>query len=181
MTDLGNLYKALNGPKTHMIKAERDIHFMTEALKEAKLAFDEGNVPIGAILVINDAIVYSARNQLYTNQNWASHAETLLIQANANAIRTAHKKGQNTELYTTLDPCIMCMGTACMNRIKRLIFGCPDPDAGTAHVPPITEYYKKLWPQITGPVLPEESHKLMIDFISMIISITNSRFSFSFN
>lgn len=141
-----------------------DSNYMKLAYMEAIEARDRSDVPIGAVLVINNEIICSERNYGETNDDYFSHAENLLIQIYGKEIRNA-RKGKNIELYTTLEPCFMCFGAIVHNRINRLVYACPDSIAGVTNMDPPTNWYNERWPIIDQGPLKEESYKLMIDFI----------------
>jgi tRNA(adenine34) deaminase len=107
-----------------------DEMFMRAALEQAREALHRGEVPIGAVLVKDGAIICHAHNSPITLQDPTAHAEIL-------ALRSAGQRLNNyrflhTELYVTLEPCVMCMGALVHARVKRLIFGAADPKAGAA-------------------------------------------------
>jgi len=146
-----------------------DKKYMRLALQEAKLAYNANDFPVGAVLVINDKLIGKSRNYSHTKNNWASHAESLLIKRHANKIKKAfndcEKKGvvPKIELYTTLDPCLMCLGTSVVNRITRIIIGSKDPAGGAAHLDPknISDFYIKKWPKVEFGLYEKESFKLV--------------------
>lgn len=101
-----------------------DAHFMEEALKQAKKAFEQDEVPIGCIIVRNGEIIAKAHNQVEKKQNGTKHAEMICIEK-------ATKKIQNFRLndcilYTTLEPCLMCAGAIILSRIKKIIYAAKD-------------------------------------------------------
>ncbi len=103
---------------------------MQAALAEATLAEAAGEVPIGAVVVLEEHIIGRGHNTPIATSDPTAHAE---IQA----IRDAARQMKNyrlvdTTLYTTVEPCLMCMGALVSARIKRLVFGCFDPKAGAA-------------------------------------------------
>ncbi|MCK4670257.1 MAG: nucleoside deaminase [Nanoarchaeota archaeon] len=144
-----------------------DKKFMKLALEEARKAYSNGDYPVGAVLVIDGKFVDSGRNALYSNKNWVSHAELRLLNANANIIREKRKNNSKVELYTTLEPCLMCMGTAVLNRISRIVVACPDPHGGAAHLDPkhLTSFYVRKWPKIDSGLFKEESYQMLVDFM----------------
>jgi len=102
--------------------------WMRLALMEAQAAFDEGEVPVGAVLVRGDELVAAAHNRREAIQSPLSHAELEVI---AEAARRLHTwRLEDCTLYVTLEPCLMCAGAALQSRLKRLVFGCRDPKAG---------------------------------------------------
>jgi tRNA(adenine34) deaminase len=108
----------------------REEKYMLEALKEAKKAEELQEVPIGAILVLDDEIIARAHNLRETTQNAITHAETLAIQKACEKVGTWRL--ENAELYVTLEPCPMCSGAIIMSRINKVIYGARDPKAGCA-------------------------------------------------
>lgn len=111
------------------MKLSLDERFMDEALKEARRALAAGEVPVGAVLVGEGGEVLArAHNFPITLSDPTAHAEIL-------ALRQAAERGGNyrlpgTTLYVTMEPCLMCVGAMLQARLKRLVFGAPDPKAG---------------------------------------------------
>jgi len=105
----------------------RDKKYMKIALDEARKSMQEGNLPIGAVLLINDEVIGTGRNNQVNNSDYFSHAESMLIGRNASRIKDASKLGQKIELFTTLEPCLMCFGTSVHNRVSRIVYACKDP------------------------------------------------------
>lgn len=104
--------------------------YMREALLEAEKAREKGEVPIGAVVVLNGEIIGRAHNLRETTKNAVTHAEILAIQdacKNQDAWRL-----EGAELYVTLEPCPMCSGAILLSRITTVYYGATDPKAGTA-------------------------------------------------
>ena len=104
--------------------------FMREALKEAQKAYDQAEVPIGAVVVLNGEIIGRGHNLREKEQDATLHAEI-------KAIRQANQhlgswRLEDCELFVTLEPCPMCSGAMILARMKRVVFGAFDPKAGTA-------------------------------------------------
>lgn len=102
--------------------------FMQEALKEAKTAFSEGEIPVGAVIVLNGEIVSRTHNMCEKNNNPTQHAEILAIDEALKKLGTKNLKG--TELYVTLEPCAMCIGACALSKISRVYFGAYDTKSG---------------------------------------------------
>ncbi|RUM45947.1 MAG: tRNA-specific adenosine deaminase [Desulfurobacterium sp.] len=105
-----------------------DLKFLREALKEAKKAYELGEVPIGAIVVRDGEIVARAFNRKEFLQDPTAHAEAL-------AIREASRKLNSWRLtdctlYSTVEPCIMCCGVIIQSRVRRVVYSLPDPKFG---------------------------------------------------
>ena len=94
--------------------------FFQEALKQARLAADENEVPIGAVLVQNGKIVARARNQTEKLGTFTAHAEILVIQKASRKLKTKYLK--DCELFLTLEPCMMCLFAARLARVKAVYF-----------------------------------------------------------
>ena len=106
----------------------RDEQWMKIALIEAKLAMDENEVPVGAVLIQNNKLIAQAHNRQIQNNNPTAHAEIEVL-------RIAGEKLQNyrlakTTLYVTLEPCAMCLGAMIHARIERVVYGVSDPKSG---------------------------------------------------
>ncbi len=101
---------------------------MKEALEEAKKAYKKGEIPVGAVVVINDRIIAKAHNQKETTFDPTAHAEILALRQASERIGSWRLK--DAVLYVTKEPCIMCAGAIVNARIKRVVFGCEDPKGG---------------------------------------------------
>tara|TARA_B100000686_G_scaffold345249_1_gene429504 strand:+ start:29026 stop:29469 length:444 start_codon:yes stop_codon:yes gene_type:complete len=99
-------------------------YFMKEALKEANKAFDLGEVPVGAIFVIQNQIISRAYNQTETLSDITAHAEILAITSASNFLNSKYLK--DGRLYVTLEPCLMCAGALFWSQISTLVFGASD-------------------------------------------------------
>ena len=107
-----------------------DEHWMREALKLAARAEDMGEVPVGAVVVLDDEIIGSGWNQPITAHDPSAHAEMIAVRNAGNHL--ANYRLCNTTLYVTLEPCTMCAGAMVHARIKRLVYGAKDPKTGAA-------------------------------------------------
>ena len=106
----------------------QDRTFMLEAMAEAELARQKGDVPIGAIIVLENEIIARAHNLRESCNDPTAHAEMVAIRQAA--LHIGHWRLLETTLYVTLEPCVMCMGAIILARIPRLVFACRDPRAG---------------------------------------------------
>jgi tRNA(adenine34) deaminase len=102
--------------------------FMQEALHEARQALASGEVPVGAVVVLNGAVIGRGHNQREVLADPTAHAEMLALQQAARHLSSWRLI--DAILYVTLEPCIMCMGAAVLGRIAGLVYGCQDPKAG---------------------------------------------------
>ncbi len=101
---------------------------MQQALAEADIAESLGEVPIGAVIVLDGQIVGRGHNLRETSQDPTTHAEVIAIRQAAKQLGSWRLL--DCTLYVTLEPCVMCMGAIILARIPQLVFGCRDPKAG---------------------------------------------------
>lgn len=101
---------------------------MSIALKEAEAAYNQNEVPVGAVIVKNDVVIAKAHNQVEMLQDPTAHAEIIAIGAAANHLGTWRLTG--CTLYVTLEPCPMCAGAIVLARLDRIVFGAYDPKMG---------------------------------------------------
>jgi tRNA(adenine34) deaminase len=105
-----------------------DVLYMEAALEEARAAGARGEVPIGAIVVVQDRIVARAGNRTIADCDPTAHAEMVALREAANAIGNHRLLGAN--LFVTIEPCAMCAGAIVQARIGRLVYGADDPKGG---------------------------------------------------
>ncbi len=105
-----------------------DEYFMGLALEQARLAFEAGEVPIGAVAVMNNEVIAQTYNQVEENQLATSHAELLIINKVSKII--SNWRLEDIEIYVTKEPCAMCAGALVNARVKRVIYGMSDPRSG---------------------------------------------------
>jgi tRNA(adenine34) deaminase len=102
--------------------------YMRAALDEARRAFDAGEVPVGAVVVLDGEIVGRGFNQPITANDPTAHAEVVALRAAARSIGNYRLVG--TTLYVTIEPCLMCVGAMVHARVGTLVFGAAEPKAG---------------------------------------------------
>jgi len=141
-----------------------DIALMREALAEARSAADAGEVPIGAIAVLEGEIIGRGQNRVLRDTDPTGHAEIVAMRAAARAI--GNYRLVECKLYVTLEPCAMCAGAMIHARLKRLIFGAHDPKAGAAGSVLEVLNHPRLNHQlaVTTGVLDEECGALLREF-----------------
>ena len=142
--------------------------FMKEALQEAKKGFDEGEVPVGAVVVDPaGSVVARAHNQPISLNDPCAHAEILALRLAGIFYKNYRMEGAT--LVVTIEPCLMCIGAAVHARVTRLVFGAPDPKSGAAgslyNVPEDLRLNHRI--EVVHGVLAEECGKLMQDFFRM--------------
>ena len=142
-----------------MEQEKKDEMYMRKALTEAQQAFDEGEIPIGAIIVCQDHIIARAHNLTETLCDVTAHAEMQAITAAANEL--GGKYLTDCTLYVTVEPCTMCAGALGWSQISRVVYGCRDEKRGYSDYAP-----RALHPKctVTSGILEDECRQLMQDF-----------------
>ncbi len=113
-----------------MNNPSRDKHWMQLAFAEAIKAEEQGEVPVGAVLIYQDKLLAAGGNRVISLNDPTAHAEIIALRKAGNKLQNYRMIGSS--LYVTLEPCIMCMGAIIQARIDRLIIGAPDPKSGAA-------------------------------------------------
>lgn len=139
-------------------------YYMGIALQEAKKAFEEGEVPVGAVVVRGGDIVGRGHNRVETDKDPTAHAEILAIRQAARTL--GGWRLSDCDLYVTVEPCAMCAGAIVLSRIDRLFVGAPDPKAGACfsvnHL--VTDSRLNHRVELFTGVLEEECRQLMRRF-----------------
>jgi len=107
---------------------QQDIDGMRAALAEAEKAAGEGEIPVGAVIVVNGEIVATGRNCSVATSDPSAHAEIIALRAAGSGL--GNYRLPNATLYVTLEPCVMCTGAIVQARLKRVVFGAYDKKAG---------------------------------------------------
>mgnify|MGYP000934788883 FL=1 len=136
-----------------------DQEYMQKALIEAKQAFEEGEVPVGAVIVCCDRIIARAHNLTERLTDVTAHAEMQAITAAANAL--GGKYLTDCTLYVTVEPCVMCAGALAWAQLSRIVYGTSDPKRGFSVFAPDALHPRT---EVTKGVLAEECANLMKDF-----------------
>ena len=138
---------------------KKDEFYMQRALDEARQAYREGEIPIGAIIVCKDRILSRAHNLTETLCDVTAHAEMQAITAAANAL--GGKYLTECTLYVTVEPCVMCAGAIGWAQIPRIVYGTADEKRGFYEYAPRAMHPKA---EVVGGVLEDECRQLMQDF-----------------
>ncbi|CAN5191628.1 nucleoside deaminase [soil metagenome] len=151
--------------------AVSDEYYMQQALREAHKALDAGEVPIGAVVVMNNSIIGRGHNQVETLHDATAHAEMIAVTAAFNHLGAKYLPGAT--IYVTLEPCLMCCGALYWSKITTLVFGAADPKHGgislyrkTSGANGLSPKNLPLHPQtvLRSGILSEESLQLMKQF-----------------
>jgi tRNA(adenine34) deaminase len=135
-----------------------DAYFMKKALVEAELAFDQGEVPVGAVIVVNQQIIARAHNLTERLNDVTAHAEMQAITSASNYL--GGKFLHNCTLYVTLEPCQMCAGALYWSQISRVVYGADDKERGCRAMG--TKLHPKT--KLEGGVLAKEASDLLKRF-----------------
>ncbi len=135
---------------------------MQLALAEAQRALERGEFPVGAALSIGDRIIAGAHNQIVTEQSLTAHAERLLLTRYSRSIFAALSNRLPVIIYTTLEPCLMCVSTAAHSRVTRIVYACRDTIAGGSATQPPTAWYMRTWPALEHDVANEPGAARML-------------------
>lgn len=141
-----------------MIQPFDDSYFMKKALQEAEAAYDSGEIPIGAIVVIKNQIIARAHNLTETLNDVTAHAEMQAITSAANYL--GGKYLRECTLYVTIEPCQMCAGALFWSQISRIVYGARDEQRGCIALK--TKLHPKT--EMSGGVLAEEAAALLKRF-----------------
>ena len=143
-----------------MINPFTDEYFMKKALQEAEMAFEQGEIPVGAVIVINNTVIARSHNLTEMLNDVTAHAEMQSITAAANYLGGKYLK--DCTLYVTLEPCQMCAGALYWSQISKVVFGASDTHRG----------YQKMGTQlhpktvVVQGVLADEAAELMKRFFA---------------
>ena len=145
----------------------QDQQWMQLALVQAEQAVNAGEVPVGAVLVLDDQELAAEHNRTILNQDPTAHAEILVLRQAA-TLQGNHRL-LNSTLYVTLEPCVMCVGAMIQARIERLVFAASDPKSGavgsvmdlSSH-PELNHAFS-----VEGGLMAEECAKLLRDFFKV--------------
>jgi tRNA(adenine34) deaminase len=145
-------------------KKENDETLMQLAIEQAKIAEENGDVPIGAVIVYQNQIIGKAYNQREQLKDPTAHAEIIALTQAAAALESRHLSG--CTMYVTLEPCPMCAGALVLARIDRLVYGCDDPKSGACgslyNIVRDGRLNHRL--EVTSGVLADECAKQLQDF-----------------
>lgn len=137
-----------------------DEYFMKKALQEAEIAFEKGEIPVGAIVVIENKIIAKSHNLTELLHDVTAHAEMQSITAAANFLGGKYLK--NCTLYVTLEPCQMCAGALYWSQISKIAYGATDDQRGYTKLG--TQLHPKT--EVVKGILAEECAQLMKDFFA---------------
>lgn len=142
--------------------------YMGYAIREAARAMDNGEVPVGCVIVHEGQIIAKAHNQRETLQDPTAHAEVIAITAAAAALGSWRL--ENTQMYVTLEPCPMCAGAIIMSRIETVYYGATDPKGGCCGslMNLLTDERFNHQPELQGGLMAETCGEMLSTFFREI-------------
>lgn len=138
-----------------------DEYFMRMALEEARLAFDEGEVPVGGVIVCGDKVIARGHNLVMRLNDPTAHVEMQLITCATDYLGCRYL--QDCTLYVTLEPCVMCAGALFWSQIGRVVFGADDPKRGAARMNQRIYHPKTV---VDGGVMRDECAEVLKSFFN---------------
>jgi tRNA(adenine34) deaminase len=148
-------------PSDRVVKIMTDEHFMKQALREAQRAFEEDEVPVGAVVVMNERIIARGYNQVEKLNDSTAHAEIIALTAAFNFLGSKYLP--EATLYVTVEPCVMCSGALYWSKVGRVVYGASDEKNGYRHT---TGSNSPFHPKtiVEGGLMADECAALMKDF-----------------
>jgi tRNA(adenine34) deaminase len=138
-----------------------DEYFMYQAIKEAKKALEDGEVPIGAVIVMNDKVIARGHNQVERLNDPTAHGEIIALTSAFNFLGSKYL--QNASIYITIEPCLMCAGALYWSKITKIVWGADDEKNGHKHITgPNWPFHPKT--EVVKGVLKEECAELIKNF-----------------
>jgi tRNA(Arg) A34 adenosine deaminase TadA len=155
--------------------ADNDKKFLDLCIEKAGETFKKDNYPVGAALVIDGKLVDVIGNQIKGRKSFVYHAENQLIIENAVKLYEAFESGKSIVLYSTLEPCIQCLGAAVTNQVNRIVYIQKDPNGGACDLrhDNIGLFYKDKWPDIVWAPISNKPLDLMLEFFHLEIDKGN--------
>ena len=135
--------------------------YMKKAIEQAEIAFNDGEVPVGAVIVYNQKIIAKAHNLCEKLTDFTAHAEMQVYTSATEYLQ--NKYLTECTLYVTLEPCLMCAGAAFWTRIGRIVYGANDPKRGFSQNSKNALHPKTL---LTGPIMEEYCSNLLKQFFA---------------
>lgn len=138
-----------------------DTYFMKMAFREAEVALEKDEIPVGAVVVLNNMVIGRGHNLTQTLQDVTAHAEMQAITAATNHIGAKYLN--DCTLYVTLEPCVMCAGAIAWAQLGKLVYGATDPKKGFSLIKHNILHPKTL---VTGGIMEEECSQILIEFFN---------------
>jgi tRNA(Arg) A34 adenosine deaminase TadA len=154
---------------------KRYLGLCIEQAEETYRKYD--NYPVGAVLVIDNELIEASGNRIKGQKSFVHHAENQLIINNATKLYEAFEDNKEIVLYTTLEPCIQCLGASVTNHINKIVYIQKDPNGGACDLKHdnIGLFYKDKWPEIIHAEVSDKPLKLMLEFFHAEIEKGNTK------
>ncbi|SRR5258706_820147 len=158
---------------------DQDKYFLDLTVKSAKKAYTIGNFPIGAVLVIDDKLIGTRENKINEKKSYFEHAEISLISDHATELYEAHQANQNSTLYSTLEPCLQCLGVSVLSYVTKIIYITKDPRGGACDMGHnnIGDFYQEWWPEIIHAPISNIPLNLMMQFFKDEVQKGNTQWA----
>ncbi|WP_229206861.1 nucleoside deaminase [Dyadobacter crusticola] len=140
-----------------------DNYFMAEAMRMAEQAYDKGEIPVGAIVVLGERVIGKGHNQTERLNDVTAHAEMIAITAAADHLGSKYLS--DCTLYVTLEPCVMCAGALYWSQMQRVVIGASDEKRGFSRLGKPVLHPKT---QLTSGILALESQELLLKFFRQL-------------
>lgn len=150
---------------------KNDIFYMNRAIAQAKESFLKNEVPVGAVLVVNDIIIAEAHNQCEESMDATMHAEMIVIKEASKRLKSKYL--EDAILYVTLEPCMMCAGAILNSKIKKVVFGAYDNEQGAlcSVFDVLNLYGSKYKLEVIGGLFEDKCAQLILQFFKSIRKI----------
>lgn len=156
----------MNNDTGKSLLGDSDQRYMRAAIEAAKIAEENGDVPIGAVIVYKDQIIGRAYNQREQLKDPTAHAEIIALTQAAAFLESWRLQG--CTMYVTLEPCPMCAGALVLSRMDRLVYGCDDPKTGAVKslYNIVTDDRLNHRLEVTSGVMADECSKILQEFFA---------------
>lgn len=144
-----------------------DKHCLDLAIAEARKTFEAGNYPVGAALALDNKVLGVASDTGKASKSYINHAEATLFRNNASHLLDNGIPRGTITIYSTLEPCLMCLGTAIMSKTSKIIYIQTDPHGGACGISKtgLGSRYQHTWPEIIQSDYSSEPKELMVEFL----------------
>jgi tRNA(adenine34) deaminase len=156
--------------------SQQELISLKKAIDASKNAYKSGNYPVGAVLTVDDKIIGIAGNKIFEKNSFTNHAELSLIIRNGSKLFEAYKENKIIKLFSTLEPCIQCLGASVTNHVNKIVYITKDPNGGACNLKydNIGDFYKNHWPEIIYAPISDQPLNLMRRYFQKEITKGNT-------
>lgn len=157
--------------------SQKELDHLHQTIQAATDAFTSGNYPVGACLTIEDTVIAVNSNKIFEKKSFTNHAELQLIIDSGSLLFDAYSTGKKITLYSSLEPCIQCLGAAVTNHIDKIVYITKDPNGGACDLSHsnIGNFYKNHWPEIIYAPISKKPLELMLEYFRNEIKKGNTK------